>query len=500
MPSPLAQLKSRLAEVADLNSAASVLGWDQETYMPDGAARNRAHQMATLSRISHELFVGDGTAALLEACEREVDGSASEIDEALLRVTRRDLDRERKLPVSLVSDLAESGALGQQAWKKARAADDFASFAPHLERLVDLNRRKAEAIGYSDHPYDALLDEYEPGMATADVRSVFSELREALVPVVRAIAKEPPLDAACLHGHFEHSKQWDFGLAVLRDVGYDFERGRQDVAAHPFTTSFSLTDVRITTRVHEDFFPAAFFATLHEAGHALYEQGIDPALDRTPLADATSLGIHESQSRLWENMIGRSRLFWEHYYPMLQATFPHAFGSVELETFYRALNRVEPSLIRVESDEVTYNLHIMLRFEIELALIEGKVAIADVPELWNTKMEEYLGIRPDSDANGVLQDVHWSFGAFGYFPTYALGNLMSAQLFDQVRRELPGLDGEIASGQFGALLAWLREKVHRHGRTRTATQILDETTGAGLSAAPWMAYVRNKWGPLYGGL
>ncbi|HEX7072063.1 MAG TPA: carboxypeptidase M32 [Rhodothermales bacterium] len=498
--SAIATLKARLAEVADLNAAASVLSWDQETYMPEGAARNRAHQIATLRRLSHELFVDDETVDLLDQCEREIDGEADEVDAALLRVTRRDIDRERKLPASLVSDLAESSALAQQAWKKARAADHFPTFAPHLERLLDLNRQKAEAIGFEDHLYDALLDEYEPGMATADVRRVFAELRSELVPIVHAIAERPPLDASCVHRHFDRQKQWDFGMAVLRDVGYDFEHGRQDISAHPFTTSFSLTDVRITTRVQDDFFPSAFFATLHEAGHALYEQGIDRSLDRTPLADGTSLGIHESQSRLWENMVGRSRAFWQHYYPKLQSTFPDALGGVDLDTFYRALNRVEPSLIRVEADEVTYNLHIMLRFEIELALFDGKVSVSDVPAVWNDRMEEFLGIRPPNDADGVLQDVHWSLGAFGYFPTYALGNLMSAQLFDQARREMPDLDDQIARGEFANLLAWLREKVHRHGRVRSATRILDDTTGSGLTAAPWIAYVRRKWGALVGPL
>ena len=498
--STLAQLKSRLAEIADLNAAANVLSWDQETFMPDGAARNRAHQMATLRRLSHELFANDATAALLADCEAELDGASESVEAALVRVTRRDLDREMKLPAKLVSDLAESGALAQQAWKKARADDDFPAFAPHLERLVDLSRQKAEAIGYREHVYDALLDEYEPGMSTADVRRVFTDLRSELVPIVHAIAEQPQIDSSCLHRHFDRQKQWDFGMRVLRDVGYDFERGRQDVSAHPFTTSFSLNDVRITTRVQENFFPSAFFATLHEAGHALYEQGIDPSLDRTPLADGTSLGIHESQSRLWENMVGRSRPFWQHYFPALQATFPDALGDVERESFYRALNRVEPSLIRVEADEVTYNLHIMLRFEIELALFEERVRVADVPDFWNTRMEEYLGIRPETDANGVLQDVHWSLGAFGYFPTYALGNLMSAQLFAQAIQELPSLEEDFAAGRFLDLLGWLREKVHRHGRAHSATRILEDTTGSGLTAAPWLAYVRRKWSDLYGAL
>lgn len=501
MEAQLEYLRSLLARVHDLNSAAAVLEWDQETYMPDGATEARAHQVATLRRLAHEYFTADEIGRLLEELEPEVAGlDAGTTEASLVRVTRRDYDLARKLPAELVAALAEAVALARQAWKSARELNRYAMFSPHLERLVELNIRKAEALGYEDHRYDALLDQYEPGMTTAALQRVFGDLRRRLVPIVLAIADRPQVDDALLHRHYDRDTQWSFGMSVLRDIGYDFERGRQDVSAHPFTTSFSITDVRLTTRLDEHFFSSAFFGTLHEAGHGLYEQGVDRALERTPLAEGTSLGMHESQSRLWENLVGRSRPFWEHYFPRLQAAFPDALGDADLDAFYRAINRVAPSLIRVEADEVTYNLHIMVRFELELAMVEERVPVTDLPELWNTRMEEYLGLRPDTNAVGILQDVHWSIGTLGYFPTYTLGNLMSVQLFDQAHRDLADLDARIAEGRFDTLLEWLRDRVHRHGRTRTAGEILHDVTGAPLSADPWLAYIRRKYAEVYGGL
>ncbi len=497
----LDRLTSLLARVHDLNMAANVLEWDQETYMPEAAAEARAHQIATLRQLAHECFVSDEIGALLDALDREhADADPDHPDVRLLRVTRRDYDQATRLPARLVADLARAVALGKEAWKTARDTDTFATFEPALQRLVDLNLEKAEALGYADTRYDALLDQYEPGLDTATVRQVFDALRAALVPIVRAIAGQPPPDDRCLHRYYPQDRQWDFGMAVLRDIGFDFTRGRQDLSAHPFTTAFDISDVRLTTRVNERYFPSAFFGSLHEAGHGLYEQGIDPALARTPLADGASLGMHESQSRLWENLIGRSRAFWEHYYAPLQRLFPEALSDVSLDTFYRAINRVEPSLIRVEADEVTYNLHIMLRFELELALIEGSVAPADLPALWNAKMEDYLGLTPDTDANGVLQDVHWSLGAFGYFPTYALGNLLSAQLYDRLDADLGGVEPLVAAGDFAPILAWLREHVHRFGRSRSAQELMVAATGSGLQAGNWLAYVRRKYEALYDGL
>lgn len=495
------RLRALLARVEDLTAAAAVLEWDQETYMPSGAAEARAHQVATLRRLAHEFFTADEVGTLLDSLAPGVaDLDPDSTEAALVRVTRRDYDRATKIPADLVAALAKAVGRGKEAWREARETDTYATFAPHLERLVDLNRRKAEALGYEDQRYDALLDEYEPGMKTATVAAVFEDLRARLVPIVQAIAECEPPDDRFLHQPFDTQAQWDFGMGVLSDFGYDFNRGRQDLSAHPFTTSFSITDVRLTTRVNETFLPSALFGTLHECGHGLYEQGIDPRLDRTPLADGTSLGMHESQSRLWENLVGRSRPFWQHYYPSLRERFPAQLRGVSLDAFYRAINKVEPSLIRVEADEVTYNLHVMLRFELEQAMLDERVRIGDLPELWNDRMEDYLGVRPATDAEGVLQDIHWSLGTLGYFPTYALGNLMSVQLFDQARRDLPGLEAQLAAGSFGELLAWLRSHVHRWGRSLDAETLLGRITGNGLDADPWLAYIRNKYGALYGDL
>ncbi len=488
-------LKEKLARVQDLEHAARLLEWDQETFMPEGGASARAHQIATLRTLAHELFTDDAIGALLDGLDRQNEKGFAEV---LVRVTRRDYERARRLPADLVNRLAATASRAQHVWQKARAADDFAAFAPHLERLVGLNIQKAEALGYESTPYDALLDEYEPGMTSAEVESVFGELRAELVPLVEAIAGAEAPSEACLHGTFDVQAQQGFGEDVIRAFGYDFARGRQDASAHPFTTSFSTGDVRLTTRFDPEFFNPAFFATLHEAGHGLYEQGFAKDLERTPLADGASLGMHESQSRLWENLVGRSRPFWQHYYPKLQKRFPEGLGEVPLDAFYRAINRVAPSPIRVEADEVTYNLHIMLRFELERALIEGRLTVGDLPEAWNAKMEDYLGLTPATDAEGVLQDVHWSIDAFGYFPTYALGNLMSVQLFQQAEADLPDLSAQMASGAFGPLLEWLRENVHRHGRTVEAGDLLERVTGARLDARPWLAYVREKFGALYG--
>jgi carboxypeptidase Taq len=498
MPDALSDLRDHLAPIEDLKAAAAVLAWDQETFMPDGGAEARAQQLSTLQSMAHERFASEETGTLLDRAADALDtDDPLDDDTALVRVTRRDYERARRVPASLVAELSEATSRAKQAWKKARTEDDFSIFAPHLETLVDLSVEKAEALGYDDEPYDALLEEYEPGLSTAEVADTFATLREDLVPLVDAIADSPQLDDDLLHRTYPKSKQKDFGEEVLADLGYDFDRGRQDVSAHPFTTSFSPDDVRITTRYDEQFFPSAFFSMIHEGGHALYEQGIAPDLARTPLGDGASLGIHESQARLWENHVGRSRPFWRHYFPKLQDAFPDALGDAAPEAFYRAINRVEPSLIRVEADEVTYNLHVMLRFELERGLIDGTVAVNDLPTLWNEAMDDYLGIVPDTDANGVLQDVHWSMASFGYFPTYTLGTLTAAQLVEAIQDDLPDLDTRVADGEFDALLDWLRTHVHRHGRKLEAPDLLEQATGEELSAAPWLRYAEDKFGALY---
>ncbi len=499
MKETLTTLRTLLARVSDLNAAANLLEWDQETYMPDGAAGARASQIATLRRLSHEFFTHDEVGGLLDRLAPYAGALPDDhADASLLRVTRRDFERALRVPATLVADLAEAESKARQAWKTARENDHFGTFAPHLERLLELNLQKAEALGFTDRPYDALLDQFEPDMTTRELEEIFGALRSELVPIVHSLGREQAPDDAFLHRYYDRSKQWDYGVGVIKDFGYDFSRGRQDISAHPFTTSFARTDVRLTTRIDETFFPTAFFGTLHEAGHGLYEQGFDPALDRTPLADGASLGMHESQSRLWENLVGRSRGFWEYYFPHLKQAFPDALDGVDAGRFYAAVNRVQPSLIRVEADEVTYNLHIMVRFEMEKRLLEGRMPVAEAPSAWNDLMEDYLGVRPKTDAEGVLQDVHWAIGAFGYFPTYALGNLMSAQLFDRIRSDLPEVEKQIMFGQFGELLGWLRDRIHRHGRSRTARELLEGCTGSRLDARFWLDYIRHKYGALYG--
>jgi len=497
MSDPVSALRDHLAPIEDLKAAAAVLAWDQETFMPDGGAEARAQQLSTLQSMAHERFVADETGELLDrAAEATADADPLDDDASLVRVARRDYERAREVPSSLVAELSRATSAAKQAWKTARTEDDFSIFAPHLETLVDLSVEKAEAIGYEDEPYDALLEEFEPGLTTAEVAATFQTLREDLVPLVDDIAASPQLDNDLLRRPYPQPRQKEFGERVLAEIGYDFDRGRQDVSAHPFTTSFAPDDVRITTRYDEAFFPSAFFSMIHEGGHALYEQGIDPALARTPLADGASLGVHESQSRFWENHVGRSRPFWRHYFPQLQEAFPDALGNADLDAFYRAINRVEPSLIRVEADEVTYNLHVMLRFELERGLIDGSVNVNDLPERWNDAMDDYLGVIPDSDANGVLQDVHWSMASFGYFPTYTLGTLMAAQLTEALREDVP-LDARLAEGTFAPILDWLRTHVHQHGRKLTAPQLLERVTGQDLSADAWLQYAENKFGALY---
>ena len=513
MPESLDALRAHLATVQDLRHAAAVLDWDQETYMPPGGADGRAHQSATLRRVAHERFASDETARLLDAAEPETAGRALEDpDAALVRVTRRDLARATRLPGDHVAAFAEATARAKTAWAAAREADDFAAFAPHLARIVGLRIEAADLLrpvlaeergpGYApsaaDARYDALLDEFEPGAQTADVAAVFADLQAELVPLVAAIGAADQVPDAPVRGAFAESAQWAFGVEIARAFGYDMARGRQDRSAHPFTTSFGADDVRITTRLDPAFFPTAFFGTLHEVGHALYEQGFAPELARSPLADGASLGLHESQSRLWENQVGRSRAFWQRHAADARRHFPDALGGTEPDAIWRAVNRVAPSLIRVEADELTYHLHVLLRFEIERALVAEVIAAEDVPEAWNSGMEDLLGIAPASDADGCLQDIHWSLGALGYFPTYSLGTLLSAQLWDAIGRDLGDPDALVAAGEYGQILAWLRDRVHRWGRTLPAHEIVRRAAGTGLDAAPWVAYARAKFADVYG--
>ena len=491
-------LKEHLAQVCDLRMAAAVLSWDRETYMPPGGGEARARQLATLSRLAHETFVADEVGEWLEALAPYEAGLDFDSDDAsLLRVARRDYDKERRVPASLVAEMAQAASLGQGAWEAAREAADFSLFEPHLVKLLALRIQWANCFDHDESIYDPMLDDFEPGLTTAQVRTIFDQVRAPVIELVSAIGeRQDRVDASCLQGHFDPGAQWDFGIELLKRMSFDFDRGRQDRSAHPFTTNFSHADVRITTRLDPEDLTSGLFGTIHEGGHALYEMGVSPALDRTILGGGASMVLHESQSRLFENLVGRGLPFWRFAYPRLQAAFPH-FRDVELETFYRAINHVQPSLIRVYADEVTYGLHIILRFELELALVTGELAVADLPAAWNAKMEAYLGLTPPDDAAGVLQDVHWSAGYLGYFPAYFLGSMLSVQIFEKAQDEMPDLPSEIEAGRLANLVAWLGEKVHRHGRKFTLSEIMERVLGAPFSSDPYLRYLWERYGEIY---
>ncbi len=495
----LNELKSRLAEIFDLYAASAVLGWDQQTYMPPGGAENRGQQIATLQQLGHEKSVSDEIGRLIDDLQpyiAQLDPDSFET--RLLHVAKRNYDRQVKVPVDWVKEFAMVTTIAYEAWGKARAGNDFPLFKPHLDKILDLTHRYAGYFAPFDHAYDALLDIYEPNLKTADVKTIFSAIRPQQVELIKHITTRPQVDDSFLHLAYDEQTQWDFGVEAITKIGYEWQRGRQDRTLHPFTTSFGWGDVRITTRFNPNFLNLALFGTLHETGHALYEQGSDRSFDRTPLFGGTSAAIHESQSRLWENLVGRSLPFWQHFYPRLQEYFPSQLGNVPLAAFYKGINKVQPSLIRIEADEATYNLHIMLRMELEIAMIEGALQVKDLPEAWNSRCEEYLGLTPPSNTQGVLQDVHWSSGMIGYFPSYALGNLIGAQLWELVSSDIPDLPEHIRSGEFAPLLGWLREKVHRHGSKFEPQELIQRVTGSKIDPAPYIRYLSRKYAEIYG--
>jgi carboxypeptidase Taq len=500
MKEKLDELKKRFAVVNDLMQAAAVLSWDQQTYMPSRGVSARAEQLATLDKLAHEHFIADENGALLDDLSDSAVTLPYDSDEAsLIRVTRREYDKAKRVPPALVEEMTRAASLAFEAWQQARAESSFKLFLPYLEKNVELRIQLADCLGYNNRVYDALLDRYEPEMTTAQVEAIFAPLRKEIVALVQQITRRADtVDDAVLHREYDEQKQWDFGVQVIKRIGFDFERGRQDKSAHPFTTGFGLDDVRITTRINKNFLPTMLFGTIHETGHALYDMGYRAELERTPLAGGASLGAHESQSRMWENMVGRSRGFWQYWFPHLQEIFPAQTTDQNAETFYRAINKVAPSLIRVEADEVTYGLHIMLRFEIENALVERKFKVADVPEAWNAKMKEYLGIVPPNDAQGCLQDVHWAYGDLGYFATYSLGSMFAAQLYEKALRDHPAIPEQIARGEFAELLNWLRQTVHTHGRKFTLAELARRATGEPLQARSYVAYLKKKFGEIYG--
>jgi carboxypeptidase Taq len=499
MEKKLQDLKTRLLEINDLNSAAAVLGWDQTTYMPPGGAAARGRQIATLSRIAHEKLIDPAIGRLLDDLRPYDERLPQDSDDAsLIRVTRHDYEQAIKVPASFIAQLNEHGAESYQVWTEARPANDFARVRPYLEKTLDLSRQLANFHPGYEHIADPLIDYADQGMTASTVGALFAELREQLAPIVQAITSQPAADDACLRQKFPEAQQLAFGQEVIKRLGYDFKRGRQDKTHHPFMTKFSLGDVRITTRVKENDLGDALFSTIHESGHAMYEQGIRMDFEGTPLAGGTSSGAHESQSRLWENLVGRGQSFWEFFYPQLQAAFPDQLKSVAFDTFYRAINKVQRSLIRTDADEVTYNLHVMIRFDLELALLEGRLAVRDLPAAWHAHYQSALGITAPDDRDGVLQDVHW-FGGWigGAFQGYTLGNVMGAQIFEAALKAQPDIPHAIAQGKFDTLHDWLTQSVYQHGRKFEALDLIQRATGQPLSIAPYIRYLRSKYGELY---
>ncbi|HZZ81490.1 MAG TPA: carboxypeptidase M32 [Gemmataceae bacterium] len=494
------ELIDRFKECKLLESIGAIAGWDQHTYMPPKGAGHRAEQMGYLAKLGHEKLTNPRLGELLGVCESSAMVKDAESNEAVnVREIRRTYDRAVKMPPKLVEEIARTVSQAQNVWAQARKNSDFPSFAPWLDKIVALKREEAKAVGYKESPYDALLDEYEPGATAAQITRVFAELRADLVPLVAAIGaapKKPRRDI--LTREFAVDRQHIFGQAAAAAIGFDFQAGRLDTTVHPFCSGIGPGDCRLTTRYQPREINQGLFGILHEAGHGIYEQGLDPAHFGTPMGTAVSLGIHESQSRLWENQVGRSRPFWEHFLPRLQQSFPGVVDDVSLDDFVFAANLVEKSFIRVEADEATYNLHIILRFELEQALIGGDLKPADVPGAWNEKFRVMFDLTPPNDAQGCLQDIHWSMGGLGYFPTYTLGNLYSAQFMQQARKDLGDLDADFRRGQFGRLKGWLNEKIHRPGQKYRPGELCRRVTGQPLSHKPLIAYLRGKYEPLYG--
>ena len=501
MESQLQELRNRLQEVADFSNAASILGWDQSTYMPQNgvAAAARGRQISRLGQLTQEKFTDDAVGKLLDELKPwAADLPFDDDDAALIRNTRRRYDRAVKVPPALVGEIGANSAESYTKWAAARPANDFATMRPCLEKTLDLSRRLAECFEY-EHIADPLIFNSDEGMTVELVRALFNNLRAELVPLVEQIGAQEEIDNSALHQAYPIGKQREFGEMIIKQYGYDFSRGRQDLTHHPFMTKFSLGDVRITTRFQENDFGDGLFSTLHEAGHAMYEQGIDMKYEGTGLDNGASSGVHESQSRLWENIVGRSRPFWEHYYPQAQAEFPEQLGDVSLDQFHRAINKVKPSLIRVDADEVTYNLHIMIRFDLELQMLEGALAIEDLPEAWHARYESDLGIRAPSDVDGVLQDVHWFAGIIGgSFQGYTLGNVMSSAFFAKAVEAHPDIMTQIGRGEFDTLHDWLRENIYQYGAKYTAPELIERVLGGPLTITPYMDYLKTKFGKIYG--
>jgi carboxypeptidase Taq len=491
------ELRGRLAEIADLGKTISLLGWDQQVMMPPGGAAVRAEQLGTVGRIAHQKFIDPAVGSLIDdlrgwAEQHEYDSTEA----SLVRVAAKDWEKASKVSPDLRAEMSRSAALANPVWVEARKTNDFKSFLPVLRKNLDLRKRYIECFEIDDEPYDIVLDDYERGMRTKEVRRIFDYLKEHQAPLVKEVAARGESETR-VH-NFAIEPQKVFELEVLREFGFTEDAWRLDPTVHPFASGTGVTDIRITTRYFTEHL-GGLFGTMHEFGHGLYENQVDPSLERTPLARGVSLGMHESQSRMWENLVGRSQPFWRRFFPRLQELQPDALAGYDVERWYREVNTVEPTLIRVEADETTYNLHIILRFELEQAMLADEFPLEQLPEEWNRRIWDYLGIEVPNDTEGVLQDVHWSGGSIGYFPTYALGNLISAQIWERITAEVPGLEEGFEQGEFGPLRDWLRENLHRHGRKFSPRETLELVSGSPeIDPAPYVRYLREKLAPIYG--
>ena len=492
-------LISTLKQISLLGSVNSVLGWDEQTHLPTKGAEHRANQCSMLAKMVHEWFTSPVIDDLLAEVETSALAAEPHSDAAVnVRETRRHYDRAKKLPAKLVEEMSHTSVMAQQAWSDAKKKSEYKTFQPWLEKTLKLKRQEAECVGYASNPYDALIDEFEPGETAEGVRKMFAGLRQPLVELIAKIVdsgKKAPVEI--LERKYPADAQEKLARLASAAIGFDFESGRLDVSVHPFCSGIGPGDTRLTTRYDENYFGDAFFGVLHETGHGLYEQGLEPQHFGTPRGEAVSLGIHESQSRLWENLVGRSRPFWKHFLPKAREAFPQALQDVSEDDWYFAINDVRPSLIRTEADEATYNLHVLLRFELEEAMLRSDLTAADLPGAWTEKMKQYLGLTPPDDARGCLQDIHWSGGAIGYFPTYTLGNLYAAQFFEKAREDLGDLDAQFARGQFAPLLHWLRQNIHRHGKTYPPRELVKRVTGKEPTADALLRHLRKK-AELYG--
>lgn len=489
--------KSRMQKIADINGAIALMSWDKEVNLPQKGAAIRSQQIATLSGMSHELFTDKNFGEDLQALLKLKAELTSE-QYRNVTLTLDDYQKSTKLPTDFVVRHSQAVSEAYHAWMQARAANDFGVYKNALARIVDFSRQKAELLGYDEHPYDALLNLYEPNTTTAALTVLFKDVREQLVDFVKTIKQKPQVNNAFLSKFYQKGKQWNFGLDLLKNMGYDFDAGRQDISAHPFTINFAATDVRVTTRIDEHDLSNMTWSCIHEGGHALYEQGLNMTEYGLPLGEACSLGIHESQARLWENNVGRSKMYWKAHYGKLQEVFPDELGGISLDDFYKGINQIAPNSIRTEADELHYHFHVLIRFEIEKALMEGEVEVGNLDKVWNEKYKEYMGIEVKNDNEGILQDIHWSHGSIGYFPTYSLGSFYAAQFFAKAKQDIPNLEAELANGENGSLLRWLRQHIHQHGRYYTPDELCQKITGESLNFDYFMAYAKNKFGAIYG--